>query len=85
MVAVRSITLDLWHPFIDLLKASDWVVIPAVAGGATMPSSPESLQGVPKDFPRIVVSHSAEELGRCLPRVFAGERCETKQRAATGT
>jgi hypothetical protein len=70
MVAVRGITPDLLQFLIDLLRAGNWVMLPAMEGDIAITASPESLRGVPDGFPRVVICDSAEELGVLLTDGF---------------
>ena len=69
MVALRGITPGLLHP-IDLLKAGNWGMIPAMEDTAAIVPSLESAKGVPDDFLPIVVCDSADELGVLLSGGF---------------
>ena len=68
MVALRGMTPHLLQFLYDLLKAGNWVMIPAMEDAAAITTSPERLKGVPEDFPKIVVCNSATELGVLLSK-----------------
>jgi hypothetical protein len=66
MVALRGMTPDLLQFLFALLKAGNWVMIPAMEDTAAITTSTECLKGIPAGFPRIVVCNSAEDLGGLL-------------------
>lgn len=66
MAALRGMTPDLIQFLFDLLKAGNWVMLPAMEDAVAITTSPESMKGIPSDFPRVVVCNSAEELGTLL-------------------
>lgn len=65
-VTLRGVTSELFQFLFDLLKSAEWVMIPAKEDLVAITTSPERLKGIPKDFPKIVECHSAEELGVLL-------------------
>ena len=70
MVAVRGITPIFLQFLIDLLKAGNWVMCPAMEDNIAVTCSPECLKGVPDDFPKVVICNSADELGVLLSDGF---------------
>jgi hypothetical protein len=66
MVSLRGMTPGLLTFLYDLLKAGNWVMIPAMEDTAAITTSLNSLQRVPDDFLRIVVCNSVEELSQLL-------------------
>jgi hypothetical protein len=66
MVALRGMTDDLIKFLFDLLKAGNWVMLPAMDGNVTIIPSSVFLKNVPDGFPRVVVCNSAAELGMLL-------------------
>jgi hypothetical protein len=66
MVALRGMTGDLIQFLFDLLKAGNWVMLPAMEDNVAIISSSGFLRNVPDDFPRVVVCNSAPELGVLL-------------------
>ncbi len=77
MVALRGMTPDLCRFLYALLKAGNWVLIPAMEDAVAITASLRSIRGVPDDFPRIVVCNSVEELAALLAdgvRVWAQYR-----------
>jgi hypothetical protein len=70
MVALRGFTADLVRLLFDLLKAGNWVMLPVLEEAVAITASPGPMKGVPKDFPRVVVCNSAEELGTLLAGGF---------------
>ncbi len=71
MVAVRGITPGLLQFLIDLLKAGNWSMIPAMEDVVVIVSAVESVKGVPDGFPERVVCDSADELGVLLSGGFS--------------
>ena len=71
MVALRGITPGLLQFLIDLLKAGNWSMVPAMEDIVAIVPSLESVKkNVPDDFPKIVVCNSADELGILLSGGF---------------
>jgi hypothetical protein len=70
MVAVRGITPKLMQFLIDLLKAGNWVMCPAMEETVTITCSPECVKDMPEDFPKVVICNSADELGVLLTDGF---------------
>jgi hypothetical protein len=70
MVAVRHIGPDLVQFLLDLLRAGKWVMLPVLEDPVAITASPESLKGLPDDFPQVVVCDSADELGTLLAAGF---------------
>lgn len=68
MVALRGMTSDTCQLLFDLLKAGNWVMIPAMEDTAAITASWHSVKNAPDDFPRIVVCHSAAELSVLLSK-----------------
>jgi hypothetical protein len=66
MVALGGMTVDLLQFLFDLLKAGNWVMLPAMEDAVAIMTSPGCLKGTPDDFPRVVVCKSAAELGVLL-------------------
>jgi hypothetical protein len=66
MVTLRGITPILIHFLFDLLKAGNWVMLPAMEDTVAITTSPGSMRGVPADFPRIVPCNAADEVGVLL-------------------
>jgi hypothetical protein len=66
MVALRGITPNLMQFLFDLLIAGNWVMLPAMEDTVAITTSPQSLKGVPTDFPSVVVCKSANELAVLL-------------------
>lgn len=66
MVALRGLTPGLVTFLMDLLKAGNWVMLPAMEGNPALTAAPDHLKGVPKDFPEITTCTSADELGVIL-------------------
>ena len=54
----------------DLLAAGKWVMIPIMEDCLAITTSPESLKGVPEDYPTIVAIQSVQELVVLLTRGF---------------
>lgn len=71
MAALRGMTPGLVQFLFDLLKAGNWVMLPAMEGNVAITYSPERLWGTPEDFPRVVTCQSADELGAMLSGGFA--------------
>ena len=72
MVALRRITPDLTQFLFELLQAGNWVMLPAMAGNVALTTSPESIKGVPKDFPEIIMVNNADEVGVVLSNGVQG-------------
>ena len=70
MVALRGITPGLLQLLLDLLKAGNWSMVPAMEDAVAIVPSPQAVQSVPDDFPPTVVCDSAEDLGRLLSEGF---------------
>lgn len=70
MVALRGITSELIQFLFDLLQAGNWVMLPAMEDALAITTSPGCLKGIPDDFPKIVVCHSAAELAVLLSDGF---------------
>jgi hypothetical protein len=66
MVSLRGLTPGLSKFLYDLLKAGNWVMIPAMEDAVAITTSPSSLRRIPDDFLRIVVCNSVEELSQLL-------------------
>jgi hypothetical protein len=62
MVTFRWLPTSLFQFAIDLLKAGNWVLLPAVESTVAVVTSMDSVKGIPDNFPPIVVSNSAEDL-----------------------
>jgi hypothetical protein len=65
MVSVRSLTPHVLRFLFDLLKAADWVLLPAMEDSAAIVSSPGLASGFADNFPE-VVCESPEDLGKIL-------------------
>jgi hypothetical protein len=72
MVALRGITPDVSQFLFDLLKAGNWVMLPAMQDAVAITSSPGSVKGVPNDFPRLVTCNSANEIAVLLREGIGG-------------
>jgi hypothetical protein len=72
MVALRGITPDVLRLLLDLLRAGNWVMIPAMENTAAIATSPEAFQSVPDGFPDSAICDSIEDLGMFLDRGFQG-------------
>jgi hypothetical protein len=70
MVSVRGLTPGLVRFLFDVLKAGNWVMLPAMATNIAITSSPEHLKGVPDGFPEVATCTSADELGVLLSDGF---------------
>ena len=70
MVAVRGLTPGLLAFLIELLKAGNWVMTPAMEATVAITAVPERLKGLPKDHPEVVLCTSAAELGVLLADGF---------------
>ncbi|HEY7158723.1 MAG TPA: hypothetical protein VH575_32565 [Gemmataceae bacterium] len=68
MVALRGMTADLLQFLFDLLKAGNWVMLPAREDAVAIATSPECLKGIPDDFPKVIVCSSTEEFGTLLTK-----------------
>jgi len=66
MVSLGGMTADLIQFLFDLLKAGNWVMLPAMEDNIAITPSSVFLKNVPDDFPRVVVCNSAAELGVLL-------------------
>ena len=69
MVALRGLTPDLLRFLYDLLRAADWVLLPAMEGNPAIVSSPGLSGGFADRFPEVVCG-SPEELGAILSGGF---------------
>lgn len=69
MVAVRGLTPDLLRFLYDLLKATDWVLLPAMEGNPGIVSAPGRANGSADSFPEVVCG-SPEDLGAILSGGF---------------
>jgi hypothetical protein len=65
MVALRDLTPDLLRFLYDLLRAADWVLLPAMEGNPAIVTSPGLAIDFADSFPEIVCG-SPEELGEIL-------------------
>jgi hypothetical protein len=65
-VALQELSPDLSHFLMELLKAGNWCMQPAMENSMAIVSTQDSVKGAPKDFPEIVVCNSADELGILL-------------------
>lgn len=65
MVALRGLTPDLLRFLFDLLRAADWVLLPAMEGNPAIVSSPGMASGIADSNPEVVCG-SPEELGAVL-------------------
>lgn len=70
MVSVRGLTPGLVRFLFDLLKAGNWVMVPAMEPNIAISCSPENLKGIPEDFPKVLACTSADELGAQLSDGF---------------
>jgi hypothetical protein len=70
MVALRGLTPGLVTFLMDLLKAGNWVMLPAMEGNPAITASPDHLKGIPKDFPEVITCTSADSLGVLLSGGF---------------
>lgn len=68
MVSVRGVTSDPLRFLTDLLKAGNWIMMPAMEDGTAIAYSPACLKGIPQGFAEIVVCNSSEELGLLLSK-----------------
>jgi hypothetical protein len=68
VVSLRGITPDLSRFLFDLLKAGNWVMVPAMEDSVAITASPGSVTGVPDEFPKIVTCDSAEEVATLLTK-----------------
>jgi len=66
MVALRGMTPDLSRFLYNLLKAGNWVMLPAMEDAMAITAAPGAMRGIPDDFPRVVACNSAEELAALL-------------------
>jgi hypothetical protein len=48
MVALREMTADLLQFLFDLLKAGNWVMLPAMEDAVAITTAPECLKGIPR-------------------------------------
>ena len=65
MVSLRGLTPGLLRFLYDLLRAVDWVLLPAMEGNPVVVMSPGLASGFADSFPEIVCG-SPEELGKIL-------------------
>ncbi len=70
MVALRGLTPGLVTFLMDLLKAGNWVMLPAMEGNPAITASPDHLKGIPKGFPEVTTCTSADGLGVLLSGGF---------------
>ncbi len=70
MVALRGLTPGVVTFLLDLLRAGNWVMCPAMEDNIAITCTPDKMWGTPDDFPEIVVCESAEELGVLLTDGF---------------
>ena len=86
MVALRGITPGLLQFLIDLLKAGNWSMVPAMEDIVAIVPSLECVKSVPDNFPRRVVCNSAGELGVLLSGGFdAWKKYRIKSSAMRGS
>jgi hypothetical protein len=71
-VALRGLTPDLLRLLFDLLRAADWVLLPAMDGNPAIVASPGLASGF-ASFPEVVCG-SPEELGAILSGGFEAWR-----------
>jgi hypothetical protein len=69
MVALRGITPDVLRFLLDLLRAGNWVMIPAMEDSAAMASSLDAFQSGLDDMDHVICD-SPEELGAFLDGGF---------------
>ena len=62
MVTFRWLPASLFRFAVDLLKAGNWTMLPAIESTVAVVSSLESVKGIPDGFPPIVICDSPEEL-----------------------
>jgi hypothetical protein len=67
MAAVRGLTPDLLRFLFEMLRAADWVMLPAMEGNPAITSSAVSIEWLSADVPRVGCS-SPEDLGLVLTR-----------------
>jgi hypothetical protein len=72
MAALRGVTPDLCQFLCDLLKAGNWVMLPAMEGAMAITTSPSCLKDISADFPRVVVCNSPKEISVLLIDGFRG-------------
>jgi hypothetical protein len=66
MTAIHGgLTADSLRFLLDLLKAADWVMLPAMEGNPAIVAVPGSAEGLGGEFPEVVCG-SVEELGAVL-------------------
>jgi hypothetical protein len=70
MVALRGMTPGIFQFLLDLLRAGNWVMIPATKDAVTITSSSNSVKNLPADFPKLVVCNSVDELEVLLSKGF---------------
>lgn len=68
MVALRGMTPDLTRFLFDLLRAGNWVMLPAMEDSVAMTTSPNNITGAPDDFPKIVTVSTADEVDVLLSK-----------------
>src|SRR5262249_55668300 len=68
MVAIGGMTPALAGFLFDLLKAGNWVMLPAMEDNVAITTSPGSMKDVPDDFGKIVACNSAAEVGVLLTK-----------------
>ena len=70
MVSLRGLSPDLAGFLMDMLKAGNWVMLPAMEESMAITASPDRVTGVPDGFPKIVVCNAVDELGALLSAGF---------------
>jgi hypothetical protein len=65
----RDLTPDLLWFLFDLLRAADWIMLPAMEDNPAITALPGRAEGFADSFPE-VVCNSAEELGEVLTKGF---------------
>jgi hypothetical protein len=68
MVKLWGMTSALSRFLYDLLKAGNWVMLPAMEDIVAITTSPGSIKGIPDDFPKVVVCNSHDELALLLTK-----------------
>lgn len=72
MVALRGITPQLAQFLFDLLRAGNWVMLPASENSVALTTAPESIKGVPEDFPEIITVTTADQVRVLLSQGVSG-------------
>lgn len=71
MVALRgAMSPDLLQFLLDLLRAGNWVMVPAMQDTRAIAASSSAFQKVPEKFPELVVCESREEIRLLLSEGF---------------